>query len=87
MGYPPDFEFAYLDTLSDLQLDAAASILIALIGMKYVARQRHVKLREWMRPFVEIFDEKIHAATEEVREVLRSEKAKLAKTFSKKRRK
>ncbi|MCF7846151.1 MAG: hypothetical protein K9L85_02845 [Candidatus Peribacteraceae bacterium] len=87
IGNPPDFELAYLDTLSDLQLDAAASILIALLGMNYVARQRHVHVREFMRPFIEIFDEKARAAGEEVRDILRHEKELISKKFHKKRRK
>ena len=33
--------------------------LAKLAGMKYVGRQRHVKLREWMRPFTAIFGTKI----------------------------
>ena len=84
-GSPTNFKLAYLDTLSDLQLDAAASILIALVGMKYVARRRHVKLREWMHPFIEIFDEKIRAAGEEVREILRYEKDQISKKVRKKK--
>ncbi len=67
MGTPPDFRVGLLDTFSDLQFDAAASILVALLGMKYVARQRHVKLREWMRPFIEIFGEKIQVVRSKAR--------------------
>lgn len=87
MGFPPDFELAYLDTLSDLQLDGAASILVALIGMNYVARRRRVKLREWMHPFFEIFDEKFRMATREVREILLIEKKKISKKIRKNLRK
>ncbi|MFH0834668.1 MAG: hypothetical protein V2A63_04785 [Patescibacteria group bacterium] len=66
MGIPPDFKFGLFDTFSDLQLDVAGSFLIALVAMKYVARQRHVKLREWMRPFIEIFGEKMERAKKTV---------------------
>ena len=51
-----------LDTFSDLQLDMIGAGLMAIIGMKYVAHQRHVKLREWMRPFIKIFGKKIRKA-------------------------
>ncbi|MCF7846150.1 MAG: hypothetical protein K9L85_02840 [Candidatus Peribacteraceae bacterium] len=84
MGIPPDFRAGLFDTFSDLQLDAAGSFLIALIGMKYVARQRHVKLREWMRPFIEIFDEKVRNAKKRTRQNISKQKKKLQKRFSKK---
>jgi len=51
-----------LDTFTDLQLDIVASALVALVGMKYVAKQRHVLLREWMYPFAKIFSNKTYRA-------------------------
>ena len=61
MGIPPDFEMGLRDTFSDLRFDLVASFLVALAGMKYVAARRHIKLREWMHPFVKIFGEKTRA--------------------------
>ena len=59
MGTPPDFEAGLRDTFIDLQFDMVSSAIIALAGMQYVGRQRHVKLRVWMHPFSKIFGEKI----------------------------
>lgn len=67
MGVPPDFELGLLDTFSDLRFNAIASVLVALAGMKYVANRRHVKLREWMRPFTKIFGEKIEVVRKKTR--------------------
>lgn len=71
MGTPPDFQLGLLDTFSDLQLDAAASIFIALVGMRYVGNRRHVKLREWMRPFIKIFGEKIKVVSNKARQQIK----------------
>ncbi len=67
MGVPPNFELGLLDTFSDLRFDAIASVLVALAGMKYVAWQRHIKLREWMRPFAKIFGGKIEIVRQKTR--------------------
>lgn len=53
------FEDSLFDTFKDLQLDTLGALLIALFGMQYVAHKRHVKLRNWMQPFVKIFGAKI----------------------------
>lgn len=68
MGVPPDFQLGLFDTFSDLKLDLFGSTLVALFGMHYVATQRHLKLREWMRPFVKIFGKKIQEEGIKIRE-------------------
>jgi hypothetical protein len=59
MGKLLNFEQGLRDTFSDLQFDVVGSALVALLGMRYVATQRHVKLREWMKPFLQIFGAEI----------------------------
>ncbi|MFH1375700.1 MAG: hypothetical protein ABIH35_03460 [Patescibacteria group bacterium] len=78
-----NFEKGLLDTFHDLHFNLAGASLIALAGMKYVARQRHVKLREWMHPFTEIFGEKVRTAKQKTREKIIMQKKKLKKKFSK----
>jgi len=79
MGIPPDFKVGLLDTFTDLQFDVVSSAIVALAGMKYVGKQRHVKLYEWMRPFTKIFGSKIKQAG------LRAEqKLKFRKNFRRK---
>lgn len=78
-----NFEKGLLDTFHDLHFNLAGAGLIALAGMKYVARQRHVKLREWMNPFTEIFGETVRTAKEKAQEKLITQKRKLKKKFSK----
>ncbi len=74
MGTPPDFEVGLIDTFTDLQFDAVSSLAIALAGMKYVGQQRHVKLREWMRPFIKIFGGKIKQTSTRVGVKLKTKK-------------
>jgi hypothetical protein len=83
MGNPPNFELGLRDTFSDLQFDAMSSALIAFLGMRYVASQRHVKLREWMKPFFKIFGEEILKVKMKTGSKLRQEKIKLKKKFNK----
>lgn len=58
MGMPPNFEAGLLDTFSDLKFDFIASAIVAVVGMRYVGNRRNIRLREWMRPFLEILENK-----------------------------
>jgi hypothetical protein len=87
MGNPPDFKAGLFDTFSDLRLDAIGSALIALVGMRYVASQRHIKLREWMHPFTKIFGKKIREVKEKTKEKIIEEKVKLSNKFHKSKKK
>ena len=87
MGIPPDFEAGLIDTFSDLRLDAIGSALIALFGMRYVASQRHIKLREWMHPFVKIFGKKIQKVKAKTKEKIFEEKIRIKNKFRKPRQK
>lgn len=71
MGSPPDFKEGLFDTFTDLHFDLAGAAIAAVGGMKYVARQRHVKLREWMRPFFGIFGsegKKVHRQGQRIKD-------------------
>lgn len=83
MGNPPDYRAGLYDTFSDLKLDTIGSALIALLGMRYVATQRHIKLREWMQPFTKIFGKKIRAVKKKTKEKIIEEKDKLREKFRK----
>jgi len=79
-----DLTIGMLDSLSDLQLDLAGSVLIALGGMYYVARQRHIYLMIMMAPFLKIFGQKVRRAQraagakrDELRRRMRREKNNL----------
>ncbi len=87
MGNPPDFEVGLRDTFLDLKLDAIGAALIALVGMKYVGKQRHIKLREWMHPFTQIFGEKIQTAKLKTKAKIHEEKGRLKKKLRKSRKK
>jgi hypothetical protein len=77
----------FYDTFSDLQFDLVGSAFIALVGMKYVAHQRHVKLREWMKPFIKIFGEEIKKVKATAQRKLHAEKIKLTSKLRKPRKK
>ena len=87
MGNPPDFEAGLIDTFSDLKLDVISSAMIALVGMRYVGNQRHVKLHEWMLPFFKIFGEEVKKVKIKTKEKFHEEKVKLKKKFSKSKQK
>lgn len=72
-----DPALSLFDTFSDLQLDLVGAGLAAVLGMSYVARQRHVHLREWMHPFVKIFGRKIQLVRVVAREKKEELKAKV----------
>jgi len=87
MGIPPSFEAGLRDTFSDLKLDVIGSALVAFAGMRYVAKQRHIKLREWMKPFVKIFEEKIHEVGLKTKQRIIKKKVNLKKKFGKNKKK
>jgi uncharacterized membrane protein YjdF len=62
LGGRNDPAYSLLDTFYDLHLDLAGAALAALGGMIYVARQRHVYLRQRLLPLIEVFDEKLRFA-------------------------
>lgn len=67
MGGPTNYKEGLFDTFWDLHFDMVGAAIAAFGGMKYVARQRHVKLREWMRPFFTIFGDKYEEAKSKAR--------------------
>jgi len=73
-----DLVLGMLDSLSDLQLDLVGSVFIALGGMSYVARQRHMHLMALMQPFVKIFGQKVRRV-QRVAGMKRTELARLAR--------
>jgi hypothetical protein len=87
MGIPPDFRVGFLDTFSDLKFDVFGSALVAFLGMRYVASQRHIKLREWMHPFVKIFGKKIQKVKAKTKEKILEEKIRIKNKFRKPRKK
>lgn len=71
------FEDSLFDTFKDLQLDVFGAFLIAMLGMQYVARKRHLKLRVWMQPFVKIFGKKIREKSHQIRDKSKILRAKI----------
>ncbi len=76
----------FFDTFSDLQLDLLGAVLMSFFGMAYIARQRHVYLKEWMQPFVQLFGKKVQRVRakarrkkEEVKQKLRQKQQVLKK--------
>ncbi len=49
----------FFDTFSDLQLDLLGAVAMSFFGMAYIARQRHVYLKEWIKPFAKLFGQKV----------------------------
>ncbi|MFA5351812.1 MAG: hypothetical protein WC304_00865 [Candidatus Gracilibacteria bacterium] len=73
----------FYDTFSDLQFDLLGSAFIAVVGMWYVAHQRHVKLRVWMKPFIKIFGEEIKKVKETAKRKLHHHKRKIIRKVKK----
>jgi hypothetical protein len=71
-----NIEESFYDTFSDLQLDVLGALVAAIFGMKFVARQRHIKLHEYMQPFVKIFGEKIRLKKEKLKRKIKKQKTK-----------
>ena len=73
----------FYDTFSDLQFDLVGAALVAVVGMWYVAHQRHVKLRVWMKPFIKIFGEEIKKVKETAKRKLHHHKRKIIRKVKK----
>lgn len=59
LGTGGDAAAGLFDTFADLQLDLIGALIVSGLSMWFFGRQRHVRLRVWLHPFVGVFNRRM----------------------------